>query len=59
MTPTLSVDAVQVSRICPLAGWVKARLPGAVGATVSPVLPVRVTVVLFADTFPAASRART
>ena len=37
MTPTLSVEAFQVSRICPDAGWVKARLVGAVGGWVSPV----------------------
>src|SRR5689334_14401937 len=33
----LSVLAVQVSLICPEAGSVKARLPGAVGGAVSPV----------------------
>jgi hypothetical protein len=36
VTPTLSVDAFQVSRICPPAGSVYARPPGALGAWVSP-----------------------
>ena len=36
LTPTLSVDAVQVSLTWPVAGSVKARLPGAVGGCVSP-----------------------
>src|SRR5690349_9313104 len=43
VTPTLSVDAPQVSLICPDAGWVKASPLGAVGAWVSPLWPVRVT----------------
>src|SRR2546423_12275505 len=36
VTPTLSVEAVQVSLICPVAGSVNARLPGALGGWVSP-----------------------
>src|SRR5438034_290224 len=36
LTPTLSVDAVQVSLTWPVTGSVKARLPGAVGGCVSP-----------------------
>ena len=35
VTPTLSVDAVQVSPICELLEAVASRLVGAVGATVS------------------------
>ncbi len=57
--PTLSVDALQVSRICPDAGCVYARLPGADGAWLSTLVPVRVTVLLFPDVLPAASLART
>ena len=53
------MDAPQVSLICPAAGSVKARPAGAVGAWVSPVSPVRVTVLLLPDWFPAASLART
>ncbi len=37
MTPTLSVEAFQVNRIWPGAGWVYARFVGAVGGCVSPV----------------------
>ncbi|GGM09434.1 hypothetical protein GCM10007977_008220 [Dactylosporangium sucinum] len=59
MTPTLSVEAFHVRRIWPLAGWVYARLPGAVGAWVSGAVPVRVTVLLLADWLPAASLAFT
>src|ERR1044072_7130036 len=36
VTPTLSVEAFQVSRIWPDAGWVNARFVGADGAVVSP-----------------------
>src|SRR5947207_3275853 len=36
VTPTLSVEAFQVSLICPVPGSVKARLAGAVGGWVSP-----------------------
>ncbi|CAO0827398.1 hypothetical protein SMICM17S_05592 [Streptomyces microflavus] len=48
-----------MSRIWPVDGSVKARAPGAVGAWVSPVSPARVTVLLLAETLPAASLART
>ncbi len=59
VTPLLSVDACQTSLIWPAVASVKLRLAGAVGAWVSPVLPVLVTVLLFAEALPAASLART
>lgn len=59
VTPLLSVEACQVSLICPAVCSVKLRPVGAVGAWVSPELPVRVTVLLFAEALPAASLART
>lgn len=59
MTPLLSVDACHVSLTEPLDGSVYASAEGAVGAWVSPLSPSRVTVLLLAETLPAASLART
>jgi hypothetical protein len=60
ITPTLSVEAVQLNPICELEIAVAARLPGGVGACVSPT-PVVVAYEMFeyALRLPAASVALT
>ncbi len=61
VTPTLSVDAVQESEIVVEVLAVTTRFAGAVGGIVSTVggSVVTITALLAADTFPAASNART